>query len=199
MAATRPYFLVFKGEKHIIEAPAAANAVQHVVGADVSELRPARAAEVSAWLRAGNAIPVFGEKTAIAASASAAEPDPARENYDHHDATNWLIEQPGYSASATACAAWGEVVTSRRMTLEHFDIIRTAAPRFAEAFTVTGDAPAIPVDAVRETLEDNPASLDDVVHAIGQAKRRDLYAGEMDRTNGGEERMIGDSGHSAEQ
>lgn len=187
MAATRPYFLVFKGEKHIIEAPAAANAVQHVVGADISELRPARAAEVTAWVRAGNPIPVAGEEAAASSvipGGDVATQTPAgdavvsldRDGWDERDALIWVQEQEGFTESAAACQAWGRISSSKRMTLKNFDIIRGAAPSFAEAvaYATTG-APPTDVEQIRASLEENPMSIDDLVEAIGEAKRRDLY------------------------
>lgn len=50
---TRPYFLIFNNQERMIEATSPAQAVRAIVGAAVTELRPARGAEVSAWLKAG--------------------------------------------------------------------------------------------------------------------------------------------------
>lgn len=201
MAKTRPYFLVFKGETHIIDAAQAAQAVQHVVGADVSELRPARAAEVSAWVRAGKEIPIAGEQAlaAVESSTDTGGPidNPASDNLMSDRAASWLLDLEGFSHSESANAAWREIVKNQRMTLENFDVIRTAAPDFSHAIAPFGVALTTDnIDEVRAFLEDSPMTLADVVDAI--EKRVDFEAG-MSRTNGGEERMIGSSGLSAEQ
>lgn len=176
MAATRPYFLVFKGETYIIDAPSSALAVQHVVGADIAELRPARAAEVSAWVREGKPIPVAGEK--VAAAVTTADPGVAKEPpVDVADVAAWLADQISDSPAAATgpvTSAWQRIVTSKRMTLEDFDIIRVAAPAFAEAcaHATTGPA-ATDVEQIRASLEENPMAINDLVEAVEKVMKLD--------------------------
>lgn len=59
-AIQRPYFIVFKGVEYMIEATSPALAIADVVGPDVTELRPARAAEVLAWAKANKPTRVAG-------------------------------------------------------------------------------------------------------------------------------------------
>jgi hypothetical protein len=59
---TRPYFIILNDKEHMVEASTQAAAIQHLIGGQVSELRPARATEVLAWHRAGKPVQTAGVK-----------------------------------------------------------------------------------------------------------------------------------------
>lgn len=76
---TRPYFIILNEKEHMVEASTQAAAIQHLIGGQVSELRPARATEVLAWNRAGKLVQTAGAKPAPAPSATESTPGVARE------------------------------------------------------------------------------------------------------------------------
>ncbi|MBX9814055.1 MAG: hypothetical protein K2X76_05075 [Sphingomonas sp.] len=51
MATTRPYFVTHKGIRRLVEATGPAEAASFVVAAEITELRPARGAEVNDWYK----------------------------------------------------------------------------------------------------------------------------------------------------
>ncbi len=187
MAATRPYRLVFKGETYIIEAPGAAHAVQHVVGADISELRPARAAEVSAWIRDGKTIPIAGEKAAVADATMpevGADRIPLMEpgakieatalapEWTDADVAAWLL---AHGATEATLATWAKCVGEQRVTLEHYDIIRCEVEEFGARLAppVHADSDAC-VAEYRGVLEDNPLLLHVAIAVLEKTVREDL-------------------------
>lgn len=199
---TRPYFITINGVDRMVEATNPAGAVRHVVGAAVTELRPARGAEVAAWVRANRTIEIAGQKAAESspgdttngAAQSGEVIAPAGESeaivpegetvvdetvpvFMPEDAKAWLATQICTKGARTE---FDRVLGSGRMTLEQFDIIRTGCAAFAdvlvEAVNGAGTGPAIcTVDDLRAQFEDDPATLEFVVGAIGEAKRRELF------------------------
>jgi hypothetical protein len=170
MANTRPYFIDFKGEHFMVEAASPAAAVKQVVGSDIREIRPARGSEVLAWSRADKQIIIAGAKT-VATTAS--EPE-AREQLAV-EASQFLDEKavdPAFTIrdvivlieaksdyDPAALAAINKVKSEDRLTLEHFDIIRTAWPDFGWMLCdVRVDQPVstADIDEVRARLEDSP-------------------------------------------
>jgi hypothetical protein len=184
MGATRPYLLIYKGKKHIIEAANAALAVHHVVGADISELRPARAAEVTQWMREKNEIPVAdGKRVDVAGVVEStpgveAKPDPANDlivaknGSDADRALLWFEMAAGFDRTdeANTTSAAETVGVFARMhprgvlDLMTFDVLRQRVPAFGEllvAGTVSNT-----VDALRARLEEQPMTFDAVVKAM---------------------------------
>ena len=179
MATTRPYLLVYKGEQHIIEATAAAEAVRHVVGEDVTELRSARAAEVSAWVRAGKPIPIAGQKSESAATTqSESEPlDPAYSESGKLLATWFLNRQaPPRTDIGTRILVEraAKIVRDGNMDLADFDAVRGQCPDFEKAIVwiieegalENENSTALDVDAIRGELEEKPFPLDVVMAAL---------------------------------
>jgi hypothetical protein len=166
---TRPYYVVFNGKKFMVEAPSPAAAVRHIVGAAVTELRPARGSEVSAWHRANRTIEIAGAPRPPELP-EAAEPV----EFMADDAIDWLVEQ---GATATGLQRFGDMRREQRMTLEQFDAIRLDCASFglAVAEAIAGEDTSIGVDDVRGHLEDQPIAFDVVIGAILDAKRRELF------------------------
>jgi len=178
---TRPYFMTLEGIDHMVEATGPAQAVRHVVGAALTELRPARGAEVAAWVRAGKPIPIAGLK----ASPSASEEDPGKpEQFDPveeaeftaGDAFTWLSAWSTHPTKASE-PIWKRIVSTKRMTLEDFDLLRTDVPKFGEALAtgIDGGKGEITVDGLRDHLQEDPMALDVIVGLIGDAKRAELF------------------------
>lgn len=175
MATTRPYLLVYKGEQHIIEATAAAEAVRHVVGEDVTELRSARAAEVSAWVRAGKPIPIAGQK-AEAPATTQSESEDSHPSYKLLAA--WLLNRQKAPRTDRGTQILvehvGEIVRSGHMDLDDFDKIRGQCPDFEKAIVwiieegalENENSTALDVDAIRGELEEKPFPLDVVMAAL---------------------------------
>lgn len=168
MANTRPYWLVYKGEPHIIEATSPAAAVHHVVGADITELRAARASEVLDWSRKNKAIPVAGVKAPESmesppsqGSVKVGEWLLANAETKNDDATKSMLSALGY--------AYGS--TEQALTLEQFDIICAACPLFGDAIVAAiaaeGETPLeMTLSDVRGVIEEAPVTIDVVEGAV---------------------------------
>lgn len=206
---TRPYFIIYNGVPRMVEAPNNASAVRHVVGAAVTELRPARGAEVAAWVRAENKIEVAGEK-AVTAAADATMPEIAAvtERVDP-DPVKFFEDWAGYDRAATdnsleaseTLSLFKTMVSTGQLDLMTFDILRERAPEFGFAMIAaeaavprTDDATYVAaLDAASESglaslrarLEEQPMPAADVVRAII------THAGQGDV----EEAMVGNTGH----
>lgn len=181
---TRPYFMTLEGVDHMVEATGPAQAVRHIVGAALTELRPARGAEVAAWVRAGKDIPIAGQKTPPATAAgdpaddgSESQDDDATE-FTAGDAFVWLSDW-STAPSKKIEPIWKRIVASQRMTLEDFDTLRTAVPKFGDALAqgVDDGAGEIGTADIRAHLEDKPMDLAVIVGLIGEAKRAELFEG----------------------
>jgi len=180
-AQTRPYFMTLDGVDYMVEATGPAQAVRHIVGAALTELRPARGVDVAAWTRAGKDIPIAGQKVAPTPAAEPAVVDETPE-FSAGDAYAWLAE---WSTEPTKKieTVWKRVVSTGVMNLSDFDTLRTAVPKLSEALVaaITPEgSPFIPVDAIRGQIEDAPMELIVVVGAIGEAKRAELFEPKAD-------------------
>jgi hypothetical protein len=187
MAVTRPYFLTINGVDRMVEAPNPAAAVRHCVGAAVTELRPARGAEVAAWVKAKKEIEEAGKRVADAPAAGGevvyqgdgtaiadlkpGESGALAQPFLADDCIDWLTEQ---GATTRGLGMFGQIRSEQRMTLEQFDVLRTDCPAFAAAIVAAingGDAAhEITVDEIRGQIEEQPFPLDVVVGAIADAK-----------------------------
>jgi hypothetical protein len=191
---TRPYYLVYKGNAYMVEAVGPAGAVKHVVGAEITELRPARGSEVAAWHREnpGKSIPIAGKTEPVAPAAGDAASttqvavggtgdlvaDAAAE-FTADDAIAWLRET---ATVESVIDTFIRVRAEQRMTLAQFDTMRVGCPAFEDAIIAAvsgleGDSELGPVmvDDVRAHLEDQPIPLSVVVGAIGEAVRNEFY------------------------
>lgn len=175
-ANTRPYFIIYDGKHRMVEAANPASAVRHVVGAAVTELRPARGAEVAAWVRESRKIEVAGEKAAPAppslpgmeGAATDDAPQP-KEGLGASSAALLLLAEVG--PEHNALQIWADVVSMRRIELEQFDRLRVDAPKFVAAMSFNPSTPDRPfsVDEMRVILEDEPLPLDSILRRIGAA------------------------------
>jgi hypothetical protein len=188
-ANTRPYFMTLEGVDHMVEATNPAQAVRHVVGAALTELRPARGAEVAAWVRNGNPIPIAGQKSAA---------QPHRSEGDFTQATTVYAgdDDAEFTAGDAYCwladwttvpqveiqPLWERVVSTKRMTLEDFDSLRTAVPKLSEMLVelIDGGAGAVTVDGLRAQLEEQPMEIEVVVGLIADAKRAENFLPETE-------------------
>lgn len=174
MANTRPYWLVYKGVEHIIEAGNPAAAVQHVVDTDITELRAARAAEVTAWIRAGKDIPIAGAKP-VEKSAPDASPDSWKPSDEQRgELSSWLIGEAAADDTKVLIKALGKMFDEGHMSLESFDAIRGFAPAFETAILGAINILADPgnvdehvdLEQVRGSLEEKPYPLSIVFGAF---------------------------------
>jgi hypothetical protein len=185
---TRPYFIIHKGTEHMVEASQPAIAVQHVVGQEITELRPARASEVLAWTRAGKPIARAGQKTPPALetgdglASTGGEQAVAREEwpvFDASDARTWLIEAcGGLDQAAQPLAVFDAMREAGSMTLAQFDEIKTLSGEFASAIAAPPNYQEGEVISLKEptaALKKAPMPFDEVVRLIGEQKRRELF------------------------
>lgn len=180
MATTRPYWLVYKGVPHIIDATGAAEAVRHIVDEDITELRAARASEVSAWTRAGKPIPLAGQKSKPVKPEADTANLPGFPNEAGKQLIEWLLENAPKGLSdkqvreiidhATVIAVNGQ------MTLENFDAVRALCPIFEKAVVwvidmqrienSSGSSVEVTTDDVRGELEEAAFPIDVVMAAL---------------------------------
>lgn len=182
MATTRPYWLVYKGVPHIIEATGAAEAVRHIVDQDITELRSARASEVSAWTREGKLIPVAGQKAESAKPADAPQDAnlPGFPNEAGKHLIEWLLE---YAPKGLSDKQVREIIdhatviaVEQKMTLENFDAVRALCPVFEKAVVWVidmqridnseGSSVEVTTDDVRGELEEGAFPIDVVMAAL---------------------------------
>lgn len=169
--AVRPYFMMFRGKPRMVDAGSPALAVQHVVQDQITELRPARAGEVSAWVRAGNPIESAGEKKV---EQSTGDDNTRDEGFDGADARDWLASLDAVSGGdrAHAIAEFDRCAAEDRMTLMAFDEIRAVIPEFAVALATGPWADKQPptCDDIRAAIEEQPMPFDRVVRQLGRHK-----------------------------
>lgn len=185
----RPYFIILNGKEHMVEAAQPAAAIQHLIGDAVSELRPARAAEVAAWYRAGKPVQTAVGKpkaAAVVESTPGIETPPGPNDlvpaqsiiessvkFDGGDAMHWFEQDKGFTK--TARATWDAVVASGRMTLEQFDTLRSTLPAFSSALCFNPAHPeaAIVTDALRVGLGEKSMPVEVIIELIGEAVIRE--------------------------
>lgn len=185
-ANTRPYLVVFNGVHRMVEAPNPAAAVRHVVGAAVTELRPARGAEVAQWARDKKEIEIVG--ATLAADTTVAADTSAVTHHAVDRAFTLFNDWAGYEGSDSSdearstVQAFGDLAKTGRMDLMTFDVLRQGAPEFRSAIIAlvmkvprTEDpdyvaaldrADAEGLARVRAQLEEQPMPFDDVVTAV---------------------------------
>lgn len=164
----RPYFVTFNGDRHLVEAPNPEKAIQHVVGAGITELRPARANEVTAWVRAGKPIAEIGK--------SATEEKPT---FQFEDARFWIADQVGIAAGvhvsdeqAAAIQVFDAIWEDGKMTAEQFDLLCASVPNFRGA--VVNDIDITGADMV--SLGTLPMGSDVLLQFIACRKQQELWA-----------------------
>lgn len=181
---TRPYFVTYQGIRRLVEASSPAVAAQIVVGDDIVELRPARASEVSAWYRAQFPVDVAGKPL----SPGFPVVDTAEAVFTADDAADWLIENMGGgpredrtafssdSPQAGAIARFMEAAHLGALGGEDFELIAKLCPAFATAIGVhrLGDGKSY-AEISAEIAGGETIDFQDVVTAIGEAKRRELF------------------------
>jgi hypothetical protein len=182
---TRPYFVTYKGIRRLVEAGSPAVAAQHVVGSDIVELRPARASEVSAWYRDQRPVDVAGQTLTAGLEVDAS----AEADFTSADARDWLIEKLGGgppndrkafnadSPEAGAIARFMAAEQTGALGLEDFTIIANQCAEFgaALAYGKCEGRPATSENIVEEFGDGEAIDFQDVITAIGEAKRRELF------------------------
>lgn len=188
----RPYFVIFNNVERMVEATSPAQAVRHIVGAAVTELRTARGSEVSAWMRGGKEMEDATVKPAPAAAIDAATmPEvgktgtviPAVPQYTHYDAVAWIDEKlgidPGPGVTEGSQYSAQELIAGVKMrgqlTLEDFDALRVIVPAFAEALSLYSHFGRTSVDEVRRQLELQPMSYDQIERSLAQFNQDDKH------------------------
>lgn len=177
MPVTRPYFVTFKGSRHLVESGDPAKAVQHVAGDDITELRAARASEVTAWIRNGWRVEVAGEKVA------AVEPDNAASGeaeFTADDARGWIVEQ--YSGDFVAgqrelaLEVFDAVVVKGMMYGDQLRALCEGVPNFADLI-IAGTRVPEPVNADNLiALGLIPMGVEVLVGYIADRKEHELWA-----------------------
>jgi hypothetical protein len=181
---TRPYFVTYQGLRRLVEASSPAVAAQIVVGDDIAELRPARASEVSAWYRAQYPVDVAGKPLSPGFRVG----DDAEAVFTADDARNWLIEKLGgglpgdrvaFDADGPAAGAilrFSAVEQMGVLSAEDFESIAAQCPEFSVAVGLhcSGEGKT-PGEIAAELAGGEGIDFQDVVTAIGEAKRRDLF------------------------
>jgi hypothetical protein len=183
--STRPYFIIYEGKPRMVEANSPAVAVHHVVGAAITEIRPARGAEVSAWLRGGKEIEIAGQKPADNSQGTLVVEDGG---FNANDARAWLVEQFADMRQAeTTLPAFDRMAEQGHMTLEDFEEMRTLSGEFIAAVAeqdpteVDGER-FVDIAEISNALKDAPMPFDQVVRLIGEAKRRELFEDVVEAT-----------------
>lgn len=184
---TRPYFVTYQGLRRLVEAGSPAVAAQIVVGDDIVELRPARASEVSAWYRADLPVDVAGQPL----SPGIAVGDGAEAVFTSDDARDWLIENmgggPPEARKAFASDSPQAGAITRFMAAEHigalgaedFQLIAAQCPSFGIAIGYhRGGNGKTADDILAELAGAEGIDFQDVITAIGEAKRRELFVDE---------------------
>jgi hypothetical protein len=181
---TRPYFVGYRGVRRLVEATSPAVAAQHVVGPDIAELRPARASEVSAWYRDQLPVDVAGKELTAGQPLAV----PADEAFSAADARDWLIEKLGgglpgdrvaFDADGPAAGAilrFSAVEQMGVLSAEDFELIAAQCPEFSVAVGLhcSGEGKT-PGEIAAELAGGEGIDFQDVVTAIGEAKRRELF------------------------
>lgn len=182
---TRPYFVTYKGFRRLVEAGSPAVAAQLVVGDDIVELRPARASEVSAWYRDQHPVDVAGAALSGGLYVGGADNAGFSAVFDAEDARDWLIEKLGggppenrkafdaESPAAGAIARFMAIQQVGALGAEDYRVIDGAAPAFGGA--IAANAGRASVDIVAELDGGETIDFQDVVTAIGEAKRSELF------------------------
>lgn len=198
-ATTRPYLCIFNGKAHMVDAKDPGAVVRHIVGAAVTELRPARASEVAQWARENKPIETAGVAAPVVSGDAVAADQTAAPQFTVSDAWDWLDAQMGVGngevltpTQDTAVRAINAAITAGQMSLMQFDEARAAIPALADAIAVKLSGGDGALDNARAMIEEQPIAFALVLEAIGDQKRRELY---QDDPAGGSDKMVGDTGH----
>lgn len=184
-ANARAYFITYKGLRRLVTASGPAVAATHVVGADITELRPASGAEVNQWYRAGHAVDVAGEKdrTLTPGVIVVAVPDPSTPtgqdvtamvagSFSTDDARDWLImslREAEENVRHGGIEIFDQM--ARRGTMERHDLsaLRLIAPDFVDAI-----AAGQGLEAIDWAMQDDESiDFQDIVTAVAIRARRD--------------------------
>lgn len=178
-ANVRPYFVTYKGVRRLVEAVSPAAAVHHVVGADIGELRPARAAEVAQWYRAQFPVDVAGDDRRGLSAGVVLNPLPAflaappRGPFGVDEARHWITQLRSTSivealARDKALVVFDQMHARGTMEMHDFEAIRQLCPRLFEAI-ISGQGE----DMTRAAMESGESiDFQDVVTAIETYARR---------------------------
>jgi len=189
-ANTRPYFIIYNGVSRMVEAPNPAAAVRHVVGAAVTELRPARGAEVANWVRGNKTIELAGEKPTTAVDDPTMSEIKPVERDRSGDALKFFEDWAGFDREADdnsiesieTVKLFASTHLTGQLDLMTFDVLRERAPEFGDAL-VAAEAGVPRTDdetyvaavlaatesglaSLRSRLEEQPMAAADVVRAI---------------------------------
>lgn len=186
-ASARPYFVTYKGVRRLVEAASPAAAVAHVVSADIAELRPARASEVSQWYRSQFPIDVAGERGRPLTSGVALNPVPAflqppdetvpqegdlllTRTFGADDARTWLLSQTQIDQKQLVASLeiFDRMRTRGTMELHDFKALQDLCPVLIEAIA-SGQGVDMTEAAMREG---ESIDFQDIVTAIGTYDRR---------------------------
>lgn len=170
---TRPYFVTYNGQDRMVQATGPAQAVRHIVGAAVAELRPARGAEVAAWVKAGKDIEEAGQHPAGVVVGYAEFTGDGQGKA----VASWIADNADDAAKAVDLL--GHIYRSHRLTLESFDLLRAACPAFGEAILIAINDPEgeiITLEDFRGTLEDGTTSAALAVGSVMAAIEREALA-----------------------
>lgn len=182
-ASARPYFVTFNGARRLIEASSPAAAVAHAAGVLVSELRPARAAEVSHWYRDQHPIDVAGDETrplspGIPVAGAEFAPVPVAP-FSLVDAREWVGRQfvavpTGMvdKARASTLEIFDAMAIRGTMELHDFQALRTLCPPLVGAI-----AAGQGVETIEAAMfDDESIDFQDIVTAIDVRARRESWA-----------------------
>lgn len=182
-ASARPYFVTFNGVRRLIEAGSPAAAVAHAAGVLVSELRPARAAEVSHWYRDQHPIDVAGDDArplspGLPVPGAVPSPVPAQA-FAVIDAREWVQRQfvPVAVGMVDKCfigtlEIFDAMAIRGTMELHDFQALRTLCPPLVDA-VAAGQG----VESIEAAMfDDESIDFQDIVTAIGVRARRDSWA-----------------------
>jgi hypothetical protein len=164
----RPYFVTYKGVRRLVEAANPGAAAHHVVGPDITELRPARASEVSQWYRGQFPVDVAGERgrpltqgvvlDAVPAFLNRVVAAPLTPVFSAGDARDWL----------GALEIFDRMRERGTMELHDFEALQQVCPPLVEAIA-SGQG----VDMTQDAMRDGESiDFQDVVTAIETFRRR---------------------------
>lgn len=175
----RPYFVTYKGIRRLVEAANPGAAAHHVVGPDITELRPARASEVSQWYRGQFPVDVAGERgrpltqgvvlDAVPAFLSRAVAAPLTPVFSASDARDWLAAlNLGGKERLGALEIFDRMRDRGTMELHDFEALQQVCPPLIEAIA-SGQG----VDMTQDAMRDGESiDFQDVVIAIETYVRR---------------------------
>lgn len=171
----RPYFVTYKGVRRLVEAANPGAAAHHVVGPDITELRPARASEVSQWYRGQFPVDVAGDRGrpltqgVVLDAVNRAVAAPLTPVFSAGHARDWLAAlNLGDKEMLGALEIFDRMRERGTMELHDFEALQQVCPPLVEAIA-SGQG----VDMTQDAMRDGESiDFQDVVTAIETYVRR---------------------------